>query len=522
MSASLPVQDVGWKTLALSFAALHILGTVPCAVASNLYDFAMFSGIAGVPWAADAIVAASAVETIGVSAAGREFPHFDAFVDVATKALVIQGETSWTNTEAITRAGEDAFLVLGTGVGGGTIATDEHAVLPVTDKRQLARAMSTLITIIQTHGISGTLIVSLARDNFWVASRVRISRVSSGAMTDIAAFQIHAKSVESAGGFALVFGALVDVSAFSRLGVSGVASQANALIRFAGRDAFLLSRTRHLFGADDLRFVGDAAPEGVSEVTVRTNAIVRTGVVAAEGVLSARIPFGGTLVDVHATRQGVGPSGKPNGADANGPSGMVQLTVGFVTAEDVVARMSAIVSEVGCSTVTAAFQASGFTGTLIVFPALNRHDALVEGVPIGSRWTTAVEAAWRIGADCATTAFAVRPEGLGAFVDILTAYPSVSGETTGARAGEAAQGVAAEGVVPAFTIDAVSSVAFVDIFAIPERVAGEPRWTGTMVTSGDVGANRPLTAKTRRTVTNVAFVDVYATGTDVGRVESET
>lgn len=188
------------------------------------------------------MVRSHCITALGVGAARRILADLFAFIDISAMPSDLQSESLRADTEAVTRARENALLVLGAWVCGRAVSTDHDAVLSLLNKGMLAAADSLLVTVPDADGVSRTLTVFLTIDLLRVARGVRVTDVASWALAQIAALQVHAESAQATRGAGFELGAFVDIPAPSNRSVIREASPTHALATSIHRYTLLVWR----------------------------------------------------------------------------------------------------------------------------------------------------------------------------------------------------------------------------------------------------------------------------------------
>lgn len=120
---------------------------------------------------ADTFERARKIDALRVSATQGELSHFDTFVDVTTISVRLESESLRADAVTKARAGEGAFLVLGTGLRAGTVPAHQDAVVALSHVRCLAATMAEFakLTVFDAGSASRTLLVTGALHQIGVA-----------------------------------------------------------------------------------------------------------------------------------------------------------------------------------------------------------------------------------------------------------------------------------------------------------------------------------------------------------------
>lgn len=192
---------------------LFVGRTVWIVSAADADGRAALAWISCIPRCAETLVGSQCIPALGILTTRRPLADFFALVDVSTESSGLECESLGADTEAIAGPSEDALLVFRTRVCGRAVSTNHNAVLSLAHEGMLAAAGSLLVPVPDAQGVSGTLVVLVALDVLRVAGTVGVAHVTTRALAQVAALQVHAERAQAAGGAGLELRALVDIPA---------------------------------------------------------------------------------------------------------------------------------------------------------------------------------------------------------------------------------------------------------------------------------------------------------------------
>lgn len=202
------------------------------------------SRISSISWCAETLVCSQCIAALSISPTWGILADFFTFIDISTDPSDLESVPLGADAKAVTRSGENAFLVLGARVCGRAVSTDHDAVLSLPNEGVLAAAHSLLVAVLDADGVSRALTVLLAIDLLRVAGCVRVTNVAARALAQVAALQVHAEGTRATRRAGLELRTLVDIPASSNRCVVCKASPAHTLATSVNRYAFLVWRAR--------------------------------------------------------------------------------------------------------------------------------------------------------------------------------------------------------------------------------------------------------------------------------------